>query len=221
MRLKIIFIITLLFAGLAWGQNKFEAGVLLGWYQPELTGLDTSLEAGAGNDFFRQNALLGYSISFPLFPSARLGFARGGSYYSGEDDTTSFSRKIIYRQFKVETYFRPWRRLELNFGLAPMYNTAVINLDIKNKSSVWDAQIGNYQLGVSAPEKMVNRFFGFSGTLGVRYYLLSWLAFDFKAGFMKSTFNSNNWKLDGKNITGPDLDINDEPLFIGQMVFAW
>ena len=149
MRLKIIFNITIIFCGLLTGQQKMEAGILLGWYQPELTGLDTSLESSAsGSEIIRKNLLLGYSFSIPIFPSARVGYTQGGSYYSGASDTSKFSRKLIYRMFVLETYFRPLRRLELNFALAPMWNSAVIKLDTKNTKSVWDAQIGNYKIDV-------------------------------------------------------------------------
>ena len=199
-----------------------EAGILLGWYQPELTGLDTSLESLAGgSEIIRKNLLLGYSFSIPLFPSARVGYVQGGSYFSGASDTSQFSRKLIYRMFVLETYFRPLRRLELNFTLAPMWNSAVIKLDTKNTKSVWDAQIGNYRIDVQAPEKMSNNFFGFASLIGIRYYILSWFAVDVKTGFMSTNYKAANWKLDGKQITGPVLKIDKEPIFSMQLIFSW
>ncbi len=199
-----------------------EFGLLLGWYQPELTGLDTSLESSAsGSEVLRKNLLAGYRFSLPLFPSARIGYSQGGSYFSGSSDTTEFSRKLVYRMFILETYFRPMRRLELNFTLAPMWNRAVIRLDTKNTKSVWDAQIGNYRIDVQAPEKMTNSFFGFSSLIGVRYYLLSWLAIDIRTGFMSSRYDPAKWKLNGEKISGPALKLDDEPLFTIQVIFSW
>jgi len=199
-----------------------EAGILLGWYQPELTGLDTSLESSAGgSEIIRKNLLLGYSFSIPLFPSARVGYVQGGSYFSGASDTTQFSRKLIYRMFVLETYFRPLRRLELNFALAPMWNSAVIKLDTKNTKSVWDAQIGNYRIDVQAPEKMSNNYFGFASLIGIRYYIFSWFAVDIKTGFMSTNYKAANWKLDGKIISGPVLKIDEESIFLMQLIFSW
>jgi len=199
-----------------------EAGLLLGWYQPELTGLDTSLESSAdGSEVLRKNLLSGYRLILPLFPSARIGYSQAGSYYSGSSDTTQFSRKLIYRMLILETYFRLTRRLELNFTLAPMWNRAVIKLDTKNTKSVWDAQIGNYRIDVQAPEKMTTSFFGFSSLIGLRYYLLSWLALDMRAGFMSSRYDAAKWKLNGEQVTGPVLKLDDEPLFTLQLIFSW
>ncbi len=199
-----------------------EAGILLGWYQPELTGLDTSLESSAsGSEIIRKNLLLGYSFSIPIFPSARVGYTQGGSYYSGASDTSKFSRKLIYRMFVLETYFRPLRRLELNFALAPMWNSAVIKLDTKNTKSVWDAQIGNYKIDVQAPEKMSNNYFGFASLIGIRYYILSWIAVEVKTGFMSTNYKVANWKLNGKKISGPVLKIDEESIFLMQLIFSW
>ncbi|MFH1853627.1 MAG: hypothetical protein ABIA75_14925 [Candidatus Neomarinimicrobiota bacterium] len=222
MRLKIIFISLIVATGLASGQPGLEFGAFTGWYQPELTGLDTSLEsAAASGNVLRKNVLLGYGVAFQLFPSARVGFAQGGSYYSGQDDTTSFRRKIVYRMFYVETYFRPLRRLELNFQFAPMINRGVINLDIKNEKTVWDAQIGNYRIDVKAPEKMTTTFFGFSSQIGVRYYLLSWLAVDLKTGFMSNSYQADNWKLDGKKISGPVLQLDQKAIYTIRLLLVW
>ncbi len=221
MRLKIIFNILLISSGLLFGQSKMEAGFNFGWYLPELTGLDSSLEQSAGKSFMRENALIGYSFSLGIFPSARIGYAQSGSYFSGTSDTTEFSRKLVYRMLVLETYFRPFRKIELNFALAPMWNRGVINLDIKNTEDVWDAQVGNYTFAVRTPEKMVTNFFGFASMVGIRYYILSWLALDLKTGFMSSGYKSDNWKFSGDKVTGPVLVLDKEPIFKGSLIFSW
>ncbi len=221
MRLKIILLIILT-SCLIPGKPGFETGFMFGWYEPELTGLDTSLESSAsGSDALRKNVLMGYDISFGLFPSVRVGIAQGGSYYSGEDDTTSFNRKLIYRMIYVETYYRIMRRVELNFAMAPMWNRGVINLDTQNKEKVWDATVGDYKLQVKAPEKMTVNFYGYSSTIGIRYYLLSWLAIDLKTGFMINNYNPGNWKNDGEKVTGPVLDMKQEPFYTLRLIFSW
>ncbi len=221
MRLKNILLILIGCSALM-ANPGIEAGLAFGWYEPELTGLDTSLEQSAAeSNIFRKNALPGYNISYCLFPSVRIGFAQNGSYFSGEDDTTSFSRKLLYRAVYLETYFRIFRRLELNFSLAPMWNRGIIKLDVQNKEKVWDAHIGDYQLQVKAPEKMIVNFFGYSSMIGIRYYLMSWLAVDLKTGFMVNNYQPGNWKRDGEKLTGPVLDIKEEPFYTIRLVFVW
>ncbi len=222
MRLKIILHLLIFSCGLIFGQQKIEFGILAGWYQPDLAGLDTSLESGSDqNSIMRKNVLTGFCFNLPLFPSARIGYAQGGSYYSGTSDTTEFKRKFIYRMAILETYFRPFRRIELNFSLAPMWNTAVINLDVKDTRSAWNTQIGNYNLEVKVPERIVNQFFGFTSSVGVRYYFLSWLALDVKSGFMSNTYKDANWKQNGKKIPGPGLDLNKEAMLTIRLMFSW
>ncbi|NQU26674.1 MAG: hypothetical protein HQ528_00140 [Candidatus Marinimicrobia bacterium] len=102
-----------------------------------------------------------------------------------------------------------------------MWNTAVINLDVKDTRSAWNAQIGNYNLEVKVPERIVNQFFGFASSVGVRYYVLSWLALDVKSGFMSNTYNNANWKQNGKKIPGPGLDLKKEAILTFRLMFSW
>ena len=119
-----------------------------------------------------------------------------------------------------ETYFR-WRpRIELNFTLAPIWGRGRITMDTKpnDKFEDWNELLNSFgdedpltQLG--GTDVMLNNWLGYSGLIGIRYYLSPRTAIDFKLGFMHNGYKKDKWILQRNQVTGPDLSIIDLPLF--------
>lgn len=216
-----LFALVLVLSAALYAQPRVTVNLSTGIYEPDLTGFETGgMEEAA---FFSRSFLPGFGAMFEFYPNARVGFNRLGSYQSGTTTGgTEYSRSIIYRIFKVETFFTFRNRFEMNFVLAPTYNRAYISLNAESANSDWDvllSDFGNSPFNFSSNEDMTSNWWGFVSEIGVRYYLLSWLAFDLRTGFMKNGYDYKEWKFHGEKVSGPEIKIGDLPLLTFQVVF--
>ncbi len=218
----LLFVLCLLHPLSGQGKWSFNAGG--GYYEPTLTGLESNTELPKLG-FFNTKLLVGFGFTYEFFYNARAGFSNYISYHNGKTATgAAFTRKLTYRTIMLETYFRFLRRFEMNFTLAPMINGGSISLDTSAPASEWDALLssfGNNSISIADRNKMTTTWFGFSSMIGLRYYLLSWVGLDVRAGFMNNWYNEKKWKFQGKTVTGPQLKLNKLPLFSFRLYFIW
>lgn len=223
MKIHRLFLI-LLGISFATAQPRWMVNLGGGYYAPTLTGFETNSELPK-TGFMSSDMLFGYGLAREIFYNTRVGYTTWYSLQSGKTASgPDFSRKIVYRAFMLETYFMPRKRLEVNFALAPMLNSASIKLSTSGTISEWDSlhtSFGNNSINVPADNKMTSTWLGFTSMIGVRYYLRSWLALDLRTGFMNNFYNEANWKFQGKKITGPVLKIDKLPLFTFRLIIAW
>jgi len=67
---------------------------------------------------------------------------------------------------------------------------------------------------------MSTSWFGFTSSIGIRYYLKSSLGLDLRIGFTNNFYDKTKWKYGGETITGPALKLDAMPLFRFGVVFA-
>jgi len=205
-------------------QPRLIVGLNGGYYEPTLTGFESNAEIPTPK-FMAKNVLYGLSLEAQVFYNTRITYQGFTSRHA--DRTTSgadFSRSLTYRFISLQTFYWPWRRVELNFSLGAVIGRGAIALDTKNASSDWDALLssyGNSAISLTSSDKMTTWWLGYASTIGLRYYLRSWLGLDLKAGFMHNGYQSDAWKFQGKSVTGPTLDLKRLPLFSLQVIFGW
>ena len=131
-----------------------------------------------------------------------------------------FRRTITYRMFPLETYFRWKPRIELNFTLTPIWGRGRIFVDTTpgDKSEDWNQLINSFGdsnpvSDLGATDAMTNDWIGFSGMIGIRYYLSTRIGLDMKMGFMDNSYKNEKWRLQKKEVTGPKMKIDELPLF--------
>ncbi|NOZ74371.1 MAG: hypothetical protein GXO90_03200 [FCB group bacterium] len=205
-------------------QPRLLAGLTGGYYEPTLTGFDTNAEIPTPK-FMAKNVLYGLSLEGQVFYNTRITYQGLNSRHSGKTVSgANFSRTLTYRLLSLQTFYWPWRRLELNFSLGAVIGRGVINLNTKNASTDWDALLssyGNSSIPLSSSDNMTTWWLGYASSIGLRYYLRSWLGLDLKAGFMHNGYRSSAWKFQGKTVTGPSLSLKRLPLFSLQVIFGW
>ena len=80
---------------------------------------------------------------------------------------------------------------------------------------------GNVPLtDLASSESMVNNWFGYGSSLGLRYYFTSRMAIDLKSGFMNHYYDESLWRLNGRKLTGPKMKIDDLPIFSIKFVYG-
>jgi len=217
-----LLIAIILFSGTLYSQPKLTMHLNTGIYSPELTGFDDNTQFDKAG-YFARSMLFGFGGSYQFYPNARIGFTRVSSFQSGNTQgDAKYSRSLIYRMVKLETFYTFFGRFEMNFVLAPTYNRGYIALDSKSANNDWEdmlTEYGNSNIDIGSSEKMTTQWWGFVSEIGVRYYLMSWLAFDIRTGFMKNGYKAGNWKFQGEKVKGPELKIGDLPLLTFQVVF--
>ena len=220
--------VLLLFFLITWGYSQpklsFDLGV--GIYQPTLTGFDEDV-AFPGKDFINRNLLGNWGVYYEFFYNARIGMSTLTSIDSKDgiglenQSEVDFTRRIIYRFFPVQTFFR-WRpRIELNFTLMPIWGRSVISLDTSppKQSEDWGSFLTKFTDGdvalknMDASDAMVTNWFGYGSMLGFRFYLTSRMAIDFKSGFMNNQYDEKKWTLRDQKVTGPKMKIDGLPIF--------
>jgi len=222
-RIQPLLVFSLL-TGLILAQPRIMVNLNGGYYEPKLPGFDANDQFPSTN-IFTKNILLGYGFSYQFFYNARLGVTTLNSFQTGKiQNGARFSRRLAYRMLTIETFFIFKKRLEWNFTLAPMWNKGVITLDTQSDNDDWNALLssyGNSSIPLQSGDKMKKSWFGFASFIGFRFYLFPWLAFDVKTGFMNNYYKPENWKFQGKKITGPDLKLDKLPLFTGRIIIGW
>ena len=223
---------------LFWGsfslaQPKISVGLGLGLYEPTLSGFDENpdIPFPTGN-MLNRNFLLNWAIYYEFFSNARLGYNSYSSFEVGQleliNSKAVFRRTIIYRMFPLETYFRWKPRIELNFTLTPIWGRGRISVDTTpgDKSDDWNQLIDSFGgsddvSDLGATDAMINDWIGFSGMIGIRYYLSTRIGLDMKMGFMDNSYKNEKWRLQKKEVTGPIMKIDELPLFSFKVFYGF
>ena len=212
---------------------SFDLG--LGIYQPTLTGYDENSTFPSSNTLNR-NVLFNWGVYYEFFYNARFGISTLTSIDSEDSEnfilsnssSADFDRRITYRFFPIETFFRLRPRVELNFTLMPIWGRSVISLVTNPPQQLedWESFLTLFNddvVGLSAmkaSDNMVANWFGYGSMLGFRYYLTSRMAIDFKSGFMNNSYDETRWYLRGKKVTGPKMKIDGLPIFTLKILYG-
>jgi hypothetical protein len=73
---------------------------------------------------------------------------------------------------------------------------------------------------VASENTMVTDWLGYSGMLGYRYYIRPWIGIDVKMGFLNNNYKKNKWRFQGKTVKGPEMKIDEIPIFTFKVVYA-
>ena len=214
-------------------QPKISVGLGLGLYEPTLSGFDENpdIPFPTGN-MLNRNFLLNWAIYYEFFSNARLGYNSYSSFEVGQleliNSKAVYRRTIIYRMFPLETYFRWKPRIELNFTLTPIWGRGRIFVDTTpgDKSEDWNQLINSFGdskpvSDLGATDAMTNDWIGFSGMIGIRYYLSTRIGLDMKMGFMDNSYKNEKWRLQKKEVTGPKMKIDELPLFSFKVFYGF
>ena len=171
-----------------------------------------------------ESMMFNFSFSYQFYSNARVGYSQWISFrsdkYSGED----FSRSFKYRALVIETFYFPKKQIELNFTLGPMINSGSISLATKQTIEAWDELLGEFNnsgVDVSASDEMTTTFIGISSAVGVRFYVKPYTAVEVKIGFIENYYSEDKWKFQDQDIKGPNIDIEDMPVFTFGLVYGW
>jgi hypothetical protein len=214
-------------------QPKISVGLGLGLYEPTLSGFDENIDVRfPTGTMLNRNFLLNWAVYYEFFSNARLGYNSYSSFEAGKLDLINskavYRRTIIYRMFPLETYFRWKPRIELNFTLTPIWGRGRIYVDTTpgDKSEDWNQLINSF--GVSKPvsdlgatDAMIKDWIGFSGMIGIRYYLSTRIGLDMKIGFMDNSYKNDKWRLQKKEVTGPIMKIDELPIFSFKVFYGF
>ena len=213
-----LFPLLLVFFAAVSGQPKLHVQLGGGYYQPTLTALNTAF---GDSSFFSNNVLLNFTATYQVYYNTRVGFGNWNSFHSIED---SFNRRFVYRALIIETYYFQWKNIEFNFLLAPMWNSCKISMDIENENANWSnllSSFGNTGTYTFKSTAIFNSsWFGFTSSVGIRYYLKSSLGLDLRIGFTSNFYDKAKWKYEGETITGPAIKLDALPLLRIGIVFA-
>jgi len=205
----------------------------LGLYEPTLSGFDENTDVPFPTEnMLNRNFLLNWAVYYEFFSNARLGYNSYSSFEVGQLDLINskavFRRTIIYRMFPLETYFRWKPRIELNFTLTPIWGRGRISVDTTpgDKSDDWNQLIDSFGgsgdvSDLGATDAMINDWIGFSGMIGIRYYLSTRIGLDMKMGFMDNSYKNEKWRLQKKEVTGPKMKIDELPLFSFKVFYGF
>ena len=213
-------------------QPKLSVDFGLGLYEPTLSGFDENTDVPFPTaNIFNRNLLLDWGVYYEFFSNARVGYTSMSSYEIGDIElvnaTSVFYRTIRYRFFPIQTFFRWKQKIELNFTLAPIWGIAKISVDTSpgDKSDDWNQILNSFgdespMTKMTSTDAMRKNWIGYSGLIGVRYYLSSRLGIDVKAGFMNNGYKQDKWRLSGEKVKGPAMTIDDLPVFSFKLVYG-
>ena len=217
MNQKLFPILIIIFTAL-FGQSKLHIQLGSGYYQPNLAALN---EAFGDSNFFSTNVLLNFTASYQVYYNTRLGLGNWNSFHRLKD---SFNRRFTYRAFILETFYYHREAIEFNFLLAPMWNSCDISMGIENTNTDWSDLLSSFGNTGSFTFKskaiMNSSWFGFTSSIGIRYYLKSSLGLDFRIGFTKNFYNKEKWEYEGETISGPAIKLDALPLLRVGVVFV-
>ncbi len=228
------FLSLFLFSGsFSLAQPKISVGLGLGLYEPTLSGFDENIDVPFPKEtMLNRNFLLNWAVYYEFFSNARLGYNSYSSFEVGKLDLINskavYRRTITYRMFPLETYFRWKPRIELNFTLAPIWGRGRIFVDTTpgDKSEDWNQLINSFGdsdpvSDLGATDAMIKDWIGFSGMIGIRYYLSTRIGLDMKMGFMDNSYKNEKWRLQKKEVTGPIMKIDELPLFSFKVFYGF
>ena len=231
----------LLFMVSLYSQPKFSIDFGTGFYEPTMKGFDSNeLVSFPTGNILTRNLLINFSVYYEFFHNARVGYNVLKSIDIGrlEGFATSkpvFYRTINYRMIPLETFFRLKPKVELNFTLTPIWGRSRLILETKPSSSDgsgvntitddWNELLNSFGdedplSQVASENTMVTDWLGFSGMLGYRYYIRPWIGIDIKMGFLNNNYKKNKWRFQGKTVKGPEMKIDEIPIFTFKVVYA-
>ena len=227
------FLSLFLFSGsFSSAQPKISVGLGLGLYEPTLSGFDENSDVPfPTGTMLNRNFLFNWAVYYEFFSNARLGYNSYSSFEVGKLDLINskavYRRTIIYRMFPLETYFRWKPKIELNFTLTPIWGRGRIFVDTTpgDKSEDWNQLIDSFGgsddvSDLGATDAMINDWIGYSGMIGIRYYISSRIGLDFKAGFLNNSYDKTSWRLFRKKVIGPELKIDELPIFSFKVIYG-
>lgn len=235
MKSQIQVLLFFLLISIGYTQPRLSFDLGLGIYQPTLTGYDDNNTFPSSNALNR-NVLFNWGVYYEFFYNARFGMNTLTSIDSEDSEnfilsnqsSADFNRRITYRFFPIETFFRLRPRIELNFTLMPIWGRSIISLVTNPPQQVEDWKsfltlFNDDDVGLSsmkASDNMVSNWYGYGSMLGFRYYLTSRMALDFKSGFMNNSYDETRWYLRGKKVTGPKMKIDGLPIFTLKILYG-
>ena len=231
----------LLFMVSLYSQPKISIDLGTGFYEPTMKGFDSNeLVSFPTGNILTRNLLINFSVYYEFFHNARVGYNVLKSIDIGrlEGFATSkpvFYRTINYRMIPLETFFRIKPKVELNFTLTPIWGRSRLILETKPSSSDgsgvntitddWNELLNSFGdedplSQVASENTIVTDWLGFSGMLGYRYYIRPWIGIDVKMGFLNNNYKKNKWRFQGKTVKGPEMKIDEIPIFTFKVVYA-
>ena len=231
---EFIFYLAVAAGSITSAQPKLSVDLGLGFYQPTLTGFDENESVpfpAAG--ILNRNLLLNWGVYYEFFSNARVGYNSFTSLELGKlglinSAESIFRRTLRYRMFPIETFFR-WRpKIELNFTLAPIWGRGRITVDTSpgDKADDWNYLLNSFgddspisEMGTT--DAMLVDWIGYSGMIGMRYYLSSRLGLDVKMGFMNNYYNNENWRVQTEKVIGPKMTITKLPIFSIKIIYGF
>ena len=231
----------LLFMVSLYSQPKISIDLGTGFYEPTMKGFDSNeLVSFPTGNILTRNLLINFSVYYEFFHNARVGYNVLKSIDVGrlEGFATSkpvFYRTINYRMIPLETFFRIKPKVELNFTLTPIWGRSRLILETKPSSSDgsgvntitddWNELLNSFGdedplSQVASENTMVTDWLGYSGMLGYRYYIRPWICIDVKMGFLNNNYKKNKWRFQGKTVKGPEMKIDEIPIFTFKVVYA-
>ncbi|MDP6727144.1 MAG: hypothetical protein QF847_07850 [Candidatus Marinimicrobia bacterium] len=221
MRCRYHLIASLILTSFIIAQPKISGRLGMGYSSPDYKTFAENPFPSLG---ITETMMVNFSFTYQVYSNARVGFSEWISFTSDKYEGEDFSRSIKYRAVFIETYFFPMKKLELNFTLGPLINSGSISLTTEQTIDVWDnlmEEFNNSSIDISSSDKMTTTFFGFTSSIGARFYLKPYLAIETQIGFMENYYSKDNWSFQGKDIKGPNIDVEDLPLFTFGMVYGW
>ena len=232
-QIQVLLLFLLIAVGNSQPKLSFDLG--LGLYQPTLTGYDEN-ETFPIKNTLNRNLLFNWGVYYEFFYNARIGMSTltsidnedAKNFTLGNQSSADFSRRITYRFFPIETFFR-WRpRIEINFTLMPIWGRSTISLETNPPQQLDDwksflTMFSDKEIGLSemnATDNMVSNWYGYGSMLGFRFYLTSRMALDVKSGFMNNTYDEKSWYLRGNKVTGPKMKIDGLPIFSLKILYG-
>ncbi len=231
----------LLFMVSLYSQPKISIDLGTGFYEPTMKGFDSNeLVSFPTGNILTRNLLINFSVYYEFFHNARVGYNVLKSIDIGrlEGFATSkpvFYRTINYRMIPLETFFRIKPKVELNFTLTPIWGRSRLILETKPSSTDgsgvntitddWNELLNSFGdedplSQVASENTMVTDWLGYSGMLGYRYYIRPWIGIDVKMGFLNNNYKKNKWRFQGKTVKGPEMKIDEIPIFTFKVVYA-
>lgn len=170
---------------------SYRLGLGLGFMKPEKFNeslVQQELDA-IGSMWFPLN----YDLSINVYPSLRIGYKKlSTSLITYNRSSGNYILPIIFRGPVVESFFTFRKQFEANFGISPMYGTAMF---MNKKLTASDETLG---VESSTTAKITNGTLGFLSWVGVRMYVLSFFSIEASTGYLYAKFD-DKWKAKNGN----------------------
>jgi|TARA_Y100000310_G_scaffold92358_1_gene89988 hypothetical protein len=204
--------VTILLSTPLCAQFKYNAGLGVGVSFPDPSNFNTAI---ADSDLTAISSFwmpLNYSISVQVYPSFRIGYLKVSSYILPNKSSDNFVLPMALRGISAEAFFTFFKLFEANFGVAPVLGKAeFLQKDITTKTS-------KFGLSTTAEAGFKNSAFGLYSWVGVRMYLMSFLAVEGNIGYLRAKFDGGKWKSDsGSGISGA-IDLTKPFIRFGAVV---